>query len=55
MNWKAQGQDGIHGFSFKKFTIIHDTLAFEMNRYLQQAKERPFYSKKLPTRRNHPK
>ena len=23
-NWKAPGYDGIHGFWFKEFTIIHD-------------------------------
>ena len=36
-NWKAQGHDGIHGFWFKKFTSIHDRLALEMNRCLQDA------------------
>ena len=30
------GLDGIHGFWFKKFTFIHDRLAIEMNRYLQE-------------------
>ena len=36
-NWKAPGHDGIHGFWFKKFTSIHDRLALEMNRCLQDA------------------
>ena len=36
-NWKTPGHDGIHGFWFKKFTSIHDSLAIEMNRYLQEA------------------
>ncbi len=36
-NWKTPGHDGIHGFWFKKFTSIHDTLALEMNRCLQDA------------------
>ena len=31
-NWKTSGHDGIHCFSFKKFTFIHDRLALEMNR-----------------------
>ena len=34
-NWKTPGHDGIHGFWFKKFTSIHDRLALEMNRCLQ--------------------
>ena len=33
-NWKASGQDIIHGFWFKKFTSIHGELALEMNRCL---------------------
>ena len=36
-NWKTPGHDGIHGFWFKKFTAIHDRLALEMNRRLQDA------------------
>ena len=36
-NWKKPGYDGIHGFWFKKFTSIHDRLALEMNRCLQDA------------------
>ena len=36
-NWKAPGHDGIYGFWFKKFTSIHDRLALEMNRCLQDA------------------
>ena len=31
------GHDGTHGFWFKKFTSIHDRLALEMNRSLQDA------------------
>ena len=34
-NWKTPGHNGIHGFWFKKFTSIHDRLALEMNRCLQ--------------------
>ena len=36
-NWKTSGHDGIHGFWFKKFTSIHNRLALEMNRCLQEA------------------
>ena len=36
-NWKTPGHDGIDGFWFKKFTTIHDRLALEMNRCLQEA------------------
>ena len=36
-NWKMSGHDIIHGFWFKKFTSVHDRLALEMNRYLQEA------------------
>ena len=36
-NWKTPGYDGIHGFWFNKFTSIHDRLALEMNRCLQDA------------------
>ena len=35
-NWKTSGHGGIHGFWFKKFIPIHDTLALEMNRCLQR-------------------
>ena len=35
-NWKRPDHDGIHGFLFKKFTSIHDRLALEMNRCLQE-------------------
>ena len=36
-NWKTPGNDGIHGFWFKKFTSIYDRLALKMNRCLQDA------------------
>ena len=36
-NWKILGLDGIHGVWLKKFTSIHDRLAIEMNRCLQEA------------------
>ena len=36
-NWKTPGHDGIHGFWFKKFTSIHDRLALEINRCIQDA------------------
>ena len=37
-NWKTPGHDGIHGFSFKKFTPhLHDRLALGMKRCLQGA------------------
>ena len=36
-NWKTPGHDGIHGFWFKKFTSIHDSLALEINKCLQTA------------------
>ena len=36
-NWKAPDHDGIHGFWFKKVTSIHERLAQEMNRCLQDA------------------
>ena len=35
-NWKTPGHHGRHGFWFKKFTSIHDKLALEMNRYLEE-------------------
>ena len=31
-SWKTPGDDGIHGFGFKKFSSIQDRLALEMNR-----------------------
>ena len=31
------GQNGIHGFWFKKFTTIHDRHAYEMNKCQQEA------------------
>ena len=34
-NWKTPGNDGIHGFWFKKFTSIPDRLALERNRCMQ--------------------
>ena len=34
-NWKTPGHDGIHGFWFKTFTLIHDRLALEMNKCRQ--------------------
>ena len=37
-NCKTPGHDGIHEFWFKKFTFIHDRLALEMNRCLQEAR-----------------
>ena len=36
-NWKTPRHDGIHGFWFKKFPSIHDRLALEMNKCLQDA------------------
>ena len=36
-NWKTPGHNGIYRFCFKKFTSIHDRLALEMNRCLQDA------------------
>ena len=36
-NWETPGHDERHGFCFKKFTSIHDRLALEMNRCLQDA------------------
>ena len=35
-NLKTPGHDGIHGYWFKKFTTIHDRLAIEMNRCLEE-------------------
>ena len=37
LNWKTPGHDEIYGFWFKKFTSIHNRLALEMNRCLQDA------------------
>ena len=36
-NWKPLGDDGLHGFWFKKFTSIHNRLALEINSCLQRA------------------
>ena len=36
-NKKMPGHDGTHGFWCKKFTTIHDRLALEMNKCLQEA------------------
>ena len=36
LNWKTLDFDGIHRFWFKKFTSIHDRLAIEINRCLQE-------------------
>ena len=36
-NGKIPDHDGIHGFWFKKFISIHDRLALEMNRCLQES------------------
>ena len=36
-DWKMPGLDGIHSFWFEKFTFMHDRLALEMNRCLQEA------------------
>ena len=35
-NWKTPGHDGIHGYCLKKFSFIHDRLATERNRCLQE-------------------
>ena len=35
-NWKTLGHDRIHGFWFKKFSTIHEGLALEMHRCLQE-------------------
>ena len=66
-NWKTSSHDGIHGCLFKKSTSIHDRLALEMNRCLQEAdvpewmtkRKRPRWSKKttskeLPQTPTHP-
>ena len=37
-DWKTPGDDGIHGFWFKKFTSIHGKLALEMNRCLEDTR-----------------
>ena len=36
-NWKTPGYVGIYEFWFKKFTTIHDRLAVNMNRCLQES------------------
>ena len=37
-NWKTLSLDGTHGFWLKKFTFIHERLATEMNKYIQETK-----------------
>ena len=52
-NWKTPGHDGIHGFWFKKITSIHNSLALEMNKYLQSewiTKERIILIQKVPNK-----
>ena len=44
-NLKTPGHDGVHGFWFKKFNSIHDRLALEMNRCLQDAQVSDWMSK----------
>ena len=36
-NWKTPGNDGIHGFWFRKLTTVHDRPALEIYRCLQEA------------------
>ena len=48
-NWKTPGHDGMHGFWFKKFTSILDTLALEMNKCLQTAHVPEWMTKQLQT------
>ncbi len=48
-NWKTPGHDGIHGFWFKKFTPIHDRLALEINRCLQEAHVPKWMTKRKTT------
>ena len=48
-NRKTPGYDGIHGFWFKKFTSIHDRLALEMNRSLQDAQVPDWMTKRKTT------
>ena len=48
-NWKTPGHHGIHGFWFKKFTSIHDRLALEMNRCLQDAQVPDWMTKEKTT------
>ena len=48
-NWKTPGHDGIHGFWFRKFSSIHDRLALEMNRCLQDAQVPDRMSKRKTT------
>ena len=49
-NEKTPGHDGIHGFWFKKFTPIHDKVALEMNRCLQDAQVPDWMIQKDPTK-----
>ena len=36
-NWKSQSHDGIHGYWFKKITSIHERMAQQLNKCLQEA------------------
>ena len=54
-NWKTPGHDGIHGFWFKNFPSIHDRLALEMNRCLQDAQVPDWMTKgKTPSIQREP-
>ena len=60
-NWKTPGQDGIHGFWFKKFTSILDRLALEISRCLQDGqvpdwmtKEKTALIQKVPSKGTAP-
>ena len=44
-NWKTPGQGGVRVYWFKKFTPLHDWLAIEMNRCLQETD--------IPERKDH--
>ena len=54
-NWKTPGHEEIHGFWFRKFTSIHDTIALKMNRCLQGAhvKRYPLTPPTLSQSSNH--
>ena len=54
-NWKTQGLNGIHGFRFKKFTFIHDKLAIEMNKCLQERDIIPEWKKNTLIQKDHQK
>ena len=43
------GLDGIHGFWFKKFTSVHERLALEMNKCLQNAQVPDLMTKRKTT------